>query len=387
MVLKTVKKIIDPVGQYIRHNISSGILLLLVTAVSITLANTNSGEIIKNLLNTETHLYNLPHTVHHWINDGLMAVFFLLVGLEIKREFMAGELSSKQKAALPIIAALGGMLVPALIYNSFNALAHTKAGWGIPMATDIAFAVGIITILGDKVPLSLKIFLTALAVIDDLGAVAVIAIFYTSQINLVFLSLGFGIFALLLLLNKLKIQSLFFYLPLGAVMWYFILQSGIHATVAGVLLAVAIPFNKDEERNSPLEYLEHTLHNSVNYFIMPIFAFANTGVQIKPETLSLVTSSAGIGIILGLILGKPLGIVGFSYLAKKINLVHLPHGIKLRQMLGVGFLGGIGFTMSIFISLLAFNDDGLKQTATISIICASLFAGLIGYVLLNKKQI
>jgi NhaA family Na+:H+ antiporter len=312
-----------------------------------------------------------------------MAIFFLLIGLELEREVYIGELSNLKKATLPIFAALGGMIVPALLYLSLNFGTETQSGAGIPMATDIAFALGILSLLGNKVPTSLKVFLTALAVIDDLGAILVIAIFYTNDLNLVNLGIALGIFAVLLIMNRLKVRNLIPYLLLGIAMWYFMLNSGVHATISGVLLAFAIPFgNGDKKSTSYL--LQHWLHKPVAFIILPVFALANTAIIINSDWHYALTHHYTIGIALGLIVGKFLGISIFSYAAVKSKICQLPEDLNWKSIFGVSFLGGIGFTMSIFITLLAFNDNEHISNAKIMILISSLIAGLIGYLLLKN---
>ena len=346
---------------------------MLVTVLSLILANTAWQD-------AYTKFWNLPiagHSIVHWINDGLMTVFFLLIGLELEREIYSGELSSFKNASLPVFAALGGMLVPAGIYLLLNTSGSARSGAGIPMATDIAFAIGILSLLGNRVPGSLKIFLTALAVIDDLGAIIIIAVFYTSAIHLVSLFIALGIFAGLLLMNRLKVHRLAPYLLAGAVMWYFMLQSGVHATITGVLLAFAIPFGDGTEK-SPSFILQHFLHKPVAFFILPLFAAANTGIAISPQ--SGLTTSSSLGIITGLVLGKPLGIWLFSLLATSLGLAALPQDVKWKDIVGAGLLGGIGFTMSIFITLLAFDKVDIINNSKIAILLASLVAGVTGFV-------
>jgi NhaA family Na+:H+ antiporter len=312
-----------------------------------------------------------------------MAIFFLLVGLEIKRELIEGELSTVKKASLPVLAAVGGMAIPALTYFFFNKGEATASGWGIPMATDIAFALAIIAMLGKSVPASLKIFLAALAIADDLGAILVIAIFYTEQIHWNYLLIGGGIFALLLALNYFKVKSLWFYLIPGIFLWYFVHHSGIHATIAGVLLAFTIPTN-DTEIESPLEKLEHFLTVPVNFLIMPIFALANTNITFEKGMIEGLNSPLGFGIIVGLFFGKTIGITLFSWFAVKIKLAKLPSGANWQHVIGVGMLAGIGFTMSIFISLLSFSDPFHITEAKFAILCASVISGLIGFVYLKS---
>ncbi|NIJ52285.1 NhaA family Na+:H+ antiporter [Dyadobacter arcticus] len=315
-----------------------------------------------------------------------MAIFFLLVGLEIKREMVEGELSSFKKASLPIIAALGGVLAPAAIYFAFNQGTETAGGWGIPMATDIAFAIAIISMLGKKVPSSLKIFLSALAIVDDLMAILVIAIFYSNDIHYTYLMYAVGIFIFLLLLNKLGVKNLSAYLIPGIFIWYFVHHSGVHATIAGVLTAFAIPTTPDSIE-SPLEKLEHILVNPVNFVIMPIFALANTNIRLEAGMVSGLTTVLGLGIIAGLVLGKPFGITLFSWLAVKTRVGKMPKHASWMHIAGVGMLGGIGFTMSIFIALLSFSGKQLiLSEAKFAILTASIISGILGYLWLSRTE-
>jgi NhaA family Na+:H+ antiporter len=366
--------------QFFTSEKNGGIILLCCVVISLIIANTSYRDGFSNLLAQNIGFAPVTYSVSAWINDGLMAIFFLLVGLEIKRELIGGELSSVKKASLPVLAALGGMIVPALIYVAFNYDKTTATGWGIPMATDIAFALAIIAMLGKNVPPSLKIFLAALAIADDLGAILVIAIFYTAQIHWDYLLLAGGVFALLLALNYFKVKSLWFYLVPGIFLWYFVHHSGIHATIAGVLLAFTIPIG---QLHSPLEKLEHALTVPVNYLIMPIFALANTNITFQKEMINGLVSPLGLGIILGLFAGKTIGVSLFSWLAVKTKLANLPSGANWKHVIGVGMLSGIGFTMSIFIALLSFTDATYISEAKFAILCASVFAGIAGFVYLK----
>lgn len=372
--------------KFFSSNQASGIILIFCVAASLIIANTSAAESFQAFLDKEmgTDIFHLRYPVTIWINDGLMAIFFLLVGLEIKRELVEGELSSFKNASLPIFAAMGGMLVPAVIYAMLNYGTPYSNGWGIPMATDIAFSLAIISLLGNKIPNSIKIFLAALAIVDDLGAILVIAIFYTDQIHWMYLLLSVGTAALLFLLNFLKVTKIIYYLIPGLFLWYFLHHSGIHATIAGVLLAFSIPTNVSDIEISPLEKLEHQLHYPVSFLIMPVFALANTNITFTNEMISGVTSTLGIGIILGLVLGKLLGINLFSLLAIRLKLSSLPHNSTWKQMIGVGLLAGIGFTMSIFIALLSFkNEIEIQNEAKFAILIASFIAAVSGYLLLN----
>ena len=329
--------------------------------------------------NTSLHL---KYSVALWINDGLMAIFFLLVGLEIKREIVEGELSSPKKAILPIICAIGGAIVPALIYTIFNRDTPTAGGWGIPMATDIAFALAILSFLSKKVPLSLKIFLAALAIVDDLLAILVIAVFYSSDLHYMNMVYTGAILILLFLFNRFGLKNLAFYLIPGLFIWYFVHHSGIHATIAGVLTALTLPTTADH-KESPLEKLEHALTKPVNFLIIPIFALANTNIRFENGMVEGLFTGLGMGIVLGLIVGKPLGILLISWLSVKLKLSELPENAKWVHILGVGLLAGIGFTMSIFISILSFADPLLVQEAKFSILVGSVISGLLGYLVLN----
>lgn len=356
---------------------SGGIVLLIVTLLSMLEANSSNQVAYLNFWNSEL----AGHSLVYWINDGLMAIFFLYIGLELEREIYQGELSHLKKASLPIFAALGGMIIPALIFASFNHGTPTHAGAGIPMATDIAFAIGILSLLGKNVPLSLKIFLTALAVIDDMGAILVIAIFYTSSLSYAYLAAALGIFAFLIFLNRLKVNTLLPYLAGGLLMWYCMWHSGVHATLAGVLLAFAIPF-RDGKRNTPSAKLLHFLHKPVSYIILPTFALANTALIFNVNWNDF-TQPLSIGIVLGLFLGKPFGIWLFSFLSVRSGICALPKDIHFKQVVGVGFLGGIGFTMSIFITLLAFKDLNNINLAKMAIIGGSILSGITGYLWLK----
>lgn len=358
---------------------SGGLTLIFFTVISLIL--TNSSFQNEYIAIWEKSFAGM--SLEHWINDALMAVFFLLIGLELKREFQIGELSSIKKAALPLVSAAGGMLVPALIYLLFNYNQPTSNGFGIPMATDIAFALGILSLLGNRVPLSLKIFLTALAVIDDLGAIMVIALFYTKTIIWLNLLASLGLFGLLLLFNKLKIKSLLVYIPVGIVMWYFMHHSGIHATITGVLLAFAIPTKPSKKLASPAEITQRILHYPVPFIILPLFALANTAIIIDDNWLESLSSPASQGIAFGLIIGKPLGILLFTWLAVQIKIAEKPTGVTWNQLLGVGALGGIGFTMSIFVTLLAFDSSLVINHGKFAILISSLIAGLIGFIWLS----
>jgi len=359
---------------------AGGILLLLVTALSLALANSPLQTQYISFWSTEIE----HHSITDWINDGLMAIFFLLIGLELEREIYNGELSNIKNAALPLFGALGGMLVPAGLFILLNFGTPTQNGAGIPMATDIAFAIGILSLLGNRVPASLKIFLTALAVIDDLGAIIVIAVFYTTSIAFVNLAIALGIMGILFILNRLKIYNLIPYLIGGIAMWYFMLNSGIHATITGVLLAFVIPFGNGGKQ-SPSYILQHFLHKPVAFIILPLFAIANTCIAINSGWQDGLSHSNSLGILLGLVIGKPLGIFLFSFLGVSLGLCALPKDLKWSSIIGAGMLGGIGFTMSIFITLLAFKNDGedVITYSKIAILIASFIAGTVGFLWLK----
>jgi NhaA family Na+:H+ antiporter len=344
---------------FVESEKSSGVVLIVCTVVSLVLANSAFGAQYLGVW----HLTLAGLSVEHWINDALMAVFFLFVGLELERELYSGELSDFRNALLPIVAATGGVVVPALMHFSLNAGTPTQAGSGIPMATDIAFALGVLALAGSRIPASLKVFLTALAVMDDLMAIVVIAVFYTAGFSAAYLAAALAVFAVLVVLNRVfRIMALLPYLLGGALMWYLMLRSGVHATIAGVLLAFAIPFSpRAEDETSPSHRLEHALHKPVAFCILPLFALANTGIG-------------------GLVVGKPLGIALFSFIAVAAGICRLPHELQWRHLVGAGLLGGIGFTMSIFITNLAFAGNAdLVNASKIAILLASLLAGILGF--------
>jgi NhaA family Na+:H+ antiporter len=378
---KTIKRIYNSnlFNEFFESEKSTGLILIACTIFSLFMANTIFGT---QYLHT-WHMKLGGESLEYWINDGLMTIFFLLIGLELEREIYEGELSNIKDALLPIFAALGGMLVPAGIYLLFNYGGVAQAGAGIPMATDIAFALGILSLLGNRVPLSLKIFLTALAVIDDLGAIMVIAIFYTKTILWSNLFYALGTMLVLFVLNRMKVKSLIPYLIGGVIMWWFMLHSGIHATVTGVLLAFVIPFgNGDKDSTSSI--LQHFLHKPVGFLILPLFALANTAIVVSSNIGETIAQHYSIGIALGLIVGKPLGIYLFSLLAVSLGICKLPNDMNWKTIIGVGFLGGIGFTMSIFITLLAFDDKTIISNAKFIILLSSLIAGIIGFVFLKN---
>jgi NhaA family Na+:H+ antiporter len=375
--------------EFFESEKASGIILIFCTVTSISIANSHFGKGYFDFWQTKIGLeigdtISLKYSLEHWINDGLMAIFFLLIGLEIERELYIGELSTPKNASLPIVAAIGGMTTPALLHFLLNRGTETLGGAGIPMATDIAFAFGVLALLGNRVPVSLKIFLAAVAIIDDLGAIVVIALFYPGDFSLLYLVLALGIFAGLLILNRLGVLWLPLYLVPGFIMWYFMLKSGVHATIAGVLLAFAIPFGRGDDK-SPSHKLQYFLHKPVAFIIMPLFALGNTGIALTGNWIGGLATSNSLGIFAGLFAGKPLGITLFSLLAVKLGLSQLPGDVFWKHIIGAGFLGGIGFTMSIFITLLAFGNPEIVQSSKISIMLSSLLAGTVGFLILNKK--
>lgn len=377
-ILPTPKKIAKLYTNFIESEKAGGLLLVFATIISLFFANSQWHTHYLGILHQQLG----SHTLVDWINDGLMVIFFLLIGLELVREIKSGELSNIKNASLPIFAAFGGMIIPAGIFLLLNYGTPTQSGAGIPMATDIAFAIGILSLLGNRVPLSLKVFLTALAVMDDLGAIIVIAVFYTKSIAFTNLFISLGIWLFLMLLSKLKVKNLIPYLIGGVFMWYFMLHSGVHATITGVLLAFAIPYGNGDEKTSAY-ILQDFLHKPVAFFILPVFAIANTGIPIATNWVEGLTHPNSIGVIVGLVLGKPIGIFLFSLLGVTLGLCALPKDLKWKNIIGVGFLGGIGFTMSIFITLLAFNDEAVINDSKFAILIASLIAGTIGYTALS----
>ena len=376
--------------EFFKSEQFSGIILILCTVTSIVIANSYFGKDYSDFWHTKIGFeiggIALRYSLEHCINDGLMAIFFLLIGLEIERELYIGELSDLKNATLPIFAAIGGMATSALLHFLLNRGTETQAGVGIPMATDIAFALGVLALLGSRVPISLKIFLAALAIIDDLGAIIIIALFYVGDFSLLYLVLALVIFTGLLILNRLGVHRLPLYLILGFFMWYFMLKSGIHATIAGVLLAFAIPFARGDEE-SPSYKLQHFLHKPVAFIIMPLFALANTGIALTGNWIDGLATSNSLGILTGLFFGKPLGITLFSVLAVKLGLSQLPTDLYWKHIIGAGFLGGIGFTMSIFITLLAFGNPEIIQSSKISILLGSLVSGTVGFLILNRQTV
>lgn len=371
---------------FVNSEKTGGLTLIACTIISLTIANTGFGEGYHHFWQTQF----AGQSIEHWINDGLMTIFFLLIGLELEREIYKGELSNVKDALLPIFGAIGGMLVPAGIFLFFNFGTSTQSGAGIPMATDIAFALGILSLLGNRVPTSLKVFLTALAVIDDLGAILVIAIFYIKTLLWTNLFIALGIFAALLIMNRLKVRNLIPYLIGGVVMWYFMLNSGVHATITGVLLAFAIPFGNGDEKSTSY-ILQHYLHKPVAFIILPVFALVNTAIALSANISETLTQHYSLGIALGLIVGKPLGIFLLSFIAVTFGICKLPDDVNWKSVIGVGFLGGVGFTMSIFITLLAFDNETIINNAKFVILISSLLAGAIGFLflktVLNNKAV
>lgn len=429
---RPIDRLLSPFQEFFHQEASSGILLIVATIIALVWANSPWAEsyilLWESKLTISIGSLGISKDLLHWINDGLMAVFFFVVGLEIKREVLVGELSSPRQAILPIVAAIGGMAVPAGFYLLFNSSGPAQAGWGIPMATDIAFALGVLSLLGKRVPLSLKIFLTAVAIVDDLGAVLVIALFYTSKIVWFSLFIAALFLVLLIVTNRLGVRNLLVYALLGIGMWVAFLQSGVHATIAGVLLAMTIPVrtrinteeffthasyfledfrkhgktgenvltNKSqraaimaievaaEQAQTPLQRFEHILHPWVSYFIMPIFALANAGVQVKSDLLSVFVQPVTLGIMAGLVLGKQIGVFLAGFLAVKLKWADLPSGMTWRRLYGLSWLAGIGFTMSLFIASLAFGDSEFLSSAKTGILIASLVSGMAGAVILSR---
>ena len=384
-MIKTLSK---PFKWFFKLEAASGLVLLIAAIIALVISNSNFSELYFSTLEQYLFIgindFGLKLSVHHWINDLLMAVFFFFVTLEIKREFIQGELSNLKKALLPIIGAVGGMVVPALVYVSINfGNTETLNGWAIPSATDIAFSLGILSLLGSRVPISLKIFLTALAIIDDLGAILIIAFFYSGDLSITYLSLILISYILLLVLNKLGVKKFIPYLIIGALMWFFTYKSGIHATIAGVLLASTIPHRIKDKDFSLLIKLEHAISPYVAFLIMPIFAFANAGVSLVGLSLSSLLEPVPLGILLGLFIGKQVGVMVSSYLAVKLGAAQMPDNSSWLSLYGVSILTGVGFTMSLFVGNLAFAGsihymDGVK----IGVLSGSLLSTIFGYFLL-----
>lgn len=378
--------------EFIKKESSSGLLLIFVTILALFLQNSFLTDFYTSFLHIPVQVtfgtFGIAKPLLLWVNDGLMAVFFFLIGLEVKREVLEGELSSKEQVVLPLIAAVGGMVVPALIFILFNqGDAFAMKGWAIPAATDIAFALGILSLLGKRVPVSLKIFLMALAIIDDLGAIVIIALFYTSDLSLLSILIASTCLVGLITLNRMHVIKKAAYILIGVVLWLSVLKSGVHATIAGVALAFTIPlysFKENGERFSMLKEMEHDLHYWVAFFILPVFAFVNAGVDLKGLEVSSLLSDISLGILLGLFLGKQVGVFGFSYLAIKLKFAVLPQGANLKQLYGVSVLTGIGFTMSLFVNTLAFNDsDAFHYADKLAVLLGSFLSGIVGYFFLR----
>jgi NhaA family Na+:H+ antiporter len=367
----------------------AGLILLFCTIISIFIANSSFGESYVHLMHHKIDLsfsgLSLDYSIEQWVNDGLMTIFFLLVGLEVERELYVGELSDFKKAILPVFAALGGMLIPSLIHFMLNKGTPTQPGFAVPMATDIAFALGILSLAGNRVPTSVKVFLTALAIIDDIGAILVIAFFYTKTVLFYYLVSALLIFALLLLLNRMKVTKLVFYLLPGVIMWYCFLKSGVHATLSGVLLAFAIPFLNHDDNNVSY-HLQSFLHKPVAFIILPVFALVNTAIVLPANIVSSLLTPNAAGIILGLFVGKVIGIVTFPLVLVKTGLARFQQGITRKTLIGLGFLGGIGFTMSMFISNLAFEDPETIITSKLCILIGSGLSAITGLLVLTSGR-
>ncbi len=381
--------------QFIKKESSSGILLIIATFLALALSNSALGGLYQAFLHLPVEIrigaLHLDKSLYHWVNDGLMAIFFLLIGLEVKREILEGHLSSVRQVVLPAVAAVGGMVVPALVYLAFNQNNPTAInGWAIPTATDIAFALGILSLLGNRVPVSLKIFLMALAIIDDLGAIVIIALFYTTELSTLSLFVAGGSLLTLVIMNLSGASKKAAFFIVGAILWFSVLKSGVHATLAGVALAFTIPINAKDEHNqpvSPLKDVEHSLHFWSGFFILPLFAFVNAGVNVTQISLDQMSGSVPLGIMLGLFLGKQVGVFGFSWLAIKLKIAELPQDSNWLQLYGVSVLTGIGFTMSLFIVSLAFEDSSQFQyTDKLAILLGSLASGLLGYWVLSLHK-
>lgn len=369
----------------------SGILLLLFATLALITVNSPLNSLYYDIKYTDVPIslgeFNFTKTISHWVNDGLMAIFFFVIGLELKREILEGELSSFDRMVLPAIAAIGGMVAPAIIYVLININnPENMSGWAIPTATDIAFSLAVLLIIGKNVPLSLKVFLLSLAIIDDLGAVLIIAFFYTAQISGTYLIYSSIVFVLLILINRMGINKMYVYMILGVFLWYFVLKSGVHATIAGVLLATTIPNTSNNGlEHSMLKDLEHKLHNFVGILVLPIFAFFNSDINFADVTLSSVYSPLSLGVILGLLLGKPIGITLFTYVGMKTNLFNLPENVTIKDVFGLSLLCGIGFTMSLFINGLAFSDPVLIDSSKLGIFIGSMISAVTGYLILKSK--
>lgn len=432
-----IDKVVRPIQKFIQQEKSGGLVLGISVIIALILANSPWHTAYHHFFEHKLGFQfdgatYLEYSIHHWINDGLMSIFFFVVGLELKREIVAGELSNPRKALLPIIAAFGGMLVPALIYFSLNSNGAVSSGWGIPMATDIAFALGVLYLLGNRIPLALKVFLTALAIVDDLGAVLVIAFFYTSDISVISLVIGFIALLFMFIGNRLGVRSVIYYAVFGILgVWTSFLLSGVHATIAAVLAAFMIPANvrisehiyiqkiqhflglfraadsndtkptltneqlhildeikKDTDKAiTPLQKLEHAMHPMVTFVIIPIFALANAGVSVLGIDMNtLFSTNVALGVALGLLVGKVVGVVGFTLLAVKLKIAPFPSGMNFKNLLGLGLLASIGFTMSLFVTQLAFSQEEYQTQAKIGIFAASIIGGILGYAVLSRQS-
>ena len=384
---------LDTIQEFIKKESSAGLVLIAVTILALILQNSFLTDFYTNFLNVPLRIsfgdFGLAKPLLLWVNDGLMAIFFFLIGLEVKREVMEGELSTRSQVILPVIAAIGGMIIPALIFSFFNfGDDFAMTGWAIPTATDIAFALGILSLLGNRVPVSLKIFLMALAIIDDLGAIVIIALFYTHTLSLLSIIIASFCLFVLFMMNKIGIVQKSAYILIGIILWTSVLKSGVHATIAGVLLAFTIPlysFPKEGNRFSMLKEIEHDLHYWVAFFILPLFAFVNAGVDLKDLSSTALLGNVPLGIMLGLFFGKQIGVFGFSFIAIKLGIASLPQGSNFKQLYGISILTGIGFTMSLFVNTLAYNDTELFFYADkLAILLGSFISGALGYLFLKK---
>ena len=383
--------ITQAIKNFFSREEKSGILLLLFATLALITVNSPLQSLYYDIKYTDIPIslgdFNFTKSVSHWVNDGLMAIFFFVIGLELKREILEGELSSFDRMVLPAIAAVGGMAAPALIYILININnPENMSGWAIPTATDIAFSLAVLFIIGKSVPLSLKVFLLSLAIIDDLGAVLIIAFFYTAEISSVYLLYSLIVFGLLVVVNLSGNQKMYIYMVLGIFLWYFVLKSGVHATIAGVLLATTIPNNVENNvDHSMLKHLEHKLHNFVGILVLPVFAFFNSDINFSDVTMSSVYSPLSMGVILGLLLGKPIGITLFTYVGMKTKLFSLPENVTLKDVFGLSLLCGIGFTMSLFINGLAFTETYLIDSSKLGIFIGSIVSAIAGYLILKSK--
>ena len=389
--MNTSFDITQAIKNFFSREEKSGILLLIFATLALIVVNSPLQSIYYDVKYASIPIslgdFNFTKNISHWVNDGLMAIFFFVIGLELKREILEGELSSFDRIVLPAIAAIGGMVAPALVYFFINyGNPENMSGWAIPTATDIAFSLAVLLIIGKQVPLSLKVFLLSLAIIDDLGAVLIIAFFYTSEISSIYLLYSAIILSLLVVINLYGVQKMFFYIILGIFLWYFVLKSGIHATIAGVVLAATIPNSENPNYDeSMLKELEHKLHNFVGIIVLPIFAFFNSDINFGDVSLNSIYSPLSLGIILGLLIGKPIGITLFTYIGLKTKIFTLPEGVSLNDILGLSFLCGIGFTMSLFINGLAFTDINLIDSSKLGIFIGSIVSAIAGYIILSSK--